>query len=302
MENFYLNESNVFKLPKEIDFSIEMIQVSIIEQTKGVDKISDLLSQNIDVDKGILYDDKLTINFIYKTFLSLDNNSISITNITKCSIILYYLQLILFNEYVKNVHKNLLTLSEYQNRYDDFLNEFLNLNVDVDENDFIDAELKICNDVLIELDKQIYSSITTNQILEKNIPCDFKVSLIYSLNKRIKFLNDKYSISNIEFSESLEYDNNIFRNENAYKLFLEFTNNITNPYIDYSFIFQQMKLDILIYDMRHNKFIGWLIEKEFIKGKVIDEFNINGGLRTLKKSTNTYRLNTYINLKERYII
>ena len=99
MENFYLNKSNVFNLPKEIDFSIEMIQVSIIEQTKGVDKISDLLSQNIDVDKGILYDDKLTINFIYKSFLSLDN--LSCANANFCSNV--FLLAMIVTPYINNI-------------------------------------------------------------------------------------------------------------------------------------------------------------------------------------------------------
>ena len=284
MENFYLNKSNVFNLPKEIDFSIEMIQVSIIEQTKGVDKISDLLSQNIDVDKGILYDDKLTINFIYKSFLSLDNNSISISNITKCSIILFYLQLILFNEYVKNVHKNLLTLSEYQIRYDNFLNEFLNLNVDVDENDFIDAELKICNDVLIELDKQIYSSITTNQILEKNIPCDFKVKLIYSLNKRIKFLNDKYN-----FEPSFNSD--IFTSKNSEDLYKFLKTNYNNSkdnrfYYIYYFLLKHKHINISL--QKFTQFV-FNVDKKNLRGS--NSLNYNDQMQLLKELETEYCLN-----------
>lgn len=123
----------------------------------------------------------------------------------------------------------------------------------------------------------------------------------YSLrNFQLKIVQ---KIDEIESNLSLEnFDDNIFKSLSAFKLFLEYNKNITSPYIDYSFIFQQMKHDKLIHEIKHRFFINWLIDNQFIKGKIKDDFEVKGELRSLEKSTSSNRLNNYLNLKERFII
>ena len=63
-----------------------------------------------------------------------------------------------------------------------------------------------------------------------------------------------------------------------------------------------MKHDKLIHEIKHRFFINWLIDNQFIKGKIKDDFEVKGELRSLEKSTSSNRLNNYLNLKERFII
>jgi DNA repair exonuclease SbcCD ATPase subunit len=83
-----------------------------------------------------------------------------------------------------------LTFSEYENKYSILLNGYLSSNIDTDEQDFIKAELTLCDNLISELMKPIYNEISPfKEVLD--LPSSFKKNLINSLDKRKKFLKEK---------------------------------------------------------------------------------------------------------------
>lgn len=68
---------------------------------------------------------------------------------------------------------------------------------------------------------------------------------------------------------------------------------IVDPYPDHSYLFQRLKKEGLIPDMKHLKFIEWLKEEELISESVYQEFCIQNGFRSLNKSYSTFRENNF---------
>lgn len=71
---------------------------------------------------------------------------------------------------------------------------------------------------------------------------------------------------------------------------------IVENYVDYSYLFQRMLKEELIYSIKHLDFIKWLHEEKFITEKYYNEFTEKGGFRSLKKSSSTQRENNYNNI------
>lgn len=187
-----INNQNIFGLQQDINLSISIIQYEILNQVKGknINSISDYLGAEIDISKEIRLTKGLTIEKVFAEFLGFENiNPLEHSNFN-CSLILGYLQLSLFKEYSENKHKNILTFSEYKTQYNSLLNNFLASNIDTDEQDFIKAELTLCNNLLTEMNKPVYSVLSPlNEVLDK--PCEYKKNLINSIDKRKKFLEQK---------------------------------------------------------------------------------------------------------------
>lgn len=133
---------------------------------------------------------------------------------------------------------------------------------------------------------------------------NFCVQLIEFI-KLSEILNEekKIPISNKTQSET---DNKnpfpqIFTGENdkTFTLFQEFTkNHIINKYIDFSFIFQQMKYQEYVLDIKHLNFMEWLHQNKHINEKEYNNFKIEKSFRSLKKCASGSRLNLYLKLKE----
>jgi hypothetical protein len=192
-EDWIINNRNVLGLSKEIWIPFFSIQGEILYQLEGKknNSMSHYLKTEIDITKKIRFTTSVTIQSAFENFLGFENfNPLKIKKI-KCSMILSYLQLSLLNEYQSKNHKNILFFSEYENQYSILLNAYLSSNIDTNEQDFIKAELNICDNLMSELIKPIYNEIDILDEIVLDLPCSFKKNLINSLNKRKKFLEEK---------------------------------------------------------------------------------------------------------------
>jgi hypothetical protein len=89
----------------------------------------------------------------------------------------------------------------------------------------------------------------------------------------------------------------IFKSNLVYKNFINYTSkHIIEPYRDYSYLFQRLKNEGLIYDMKHKKFIDWLLSEDFIKEKDYNDFIDSGGFRSYSKSYHVERENNFNNI------
>jgi hypothetical protein len=191
-EDWLINNQNIFGFRKDISLSISSIQYEINNQLEGkkISSISNYLDADIDINKEVRYTQSLTILSILEDFLDFKDFNPLKTRTSKCSLILSYLQLSLFKEYINESNKNILTFSEYENQYNELLKNYLTENIDTDEQDFIKDELKLCNSLVTELSKPIYNKLgILSEVLDK--PCKFKKNLLNSIDKRKKFLEQK---------------------------------------------------------------------------------------------------------------
>jgi|GEM_PF-5760699 len=190
-DDWIINNQNIFGLQPDIALSLSCIQYEIHNQIeeKSIKSISDYLGAEIDISKEIRLTKKLTIKKILVDFLGFESFNTLNQNTFSCRMILCYLQLSLLKEYIEKKHKNILTFAEYKTHYSSMLNSFLTSNIDTDEQDFIEAELTLCNNLLTELNKPVYSELgILNNILDK--PCEFKKNLTNSIDKRVKFIDE----------------------------------------------------------------------------------------------------------------
>ncbi|RXG21247.1 hypothetical protein [Leeuwenhoekiella marinoflava] len=189
--DWIIDNLNTFDLPLDVALSFSSIQNEIAKElnNKLPQSLSDYLNTEIDVSKEIIGTPHLTIRKVFRQFLSFENIVPSEVNNFKCNYLLNYLKIALFKLYNEGKYKNILNFEEYQKQYGSLLSSFMTLNVDTDEQDFIDAENNICDKLVLELNKPIYNKNPLNELLDK--PCEFKKNLINSIDKRKKFLEQK---------------------------------------------------------------------------------------------------------------
>lgn len=119
----------------------------------------------------------------------------------------------------------------------------------------------------------------------------------------LDYINIRSSTNETIVKQTVNLFTTIFKGDTnlAFLLFQKFIeNDIADPYTDYSFIFQQMKKDNLITDVKHKTFYSWLFEQKYITESDFDKFEINRNLKSLQKSHSEKRLNKYLRLKEAY--
>lgn len=138
------------------------------------------------------------------------------------------------------------------------------------------------------------------RIIEKHKRYIDKTSIIYkSYEEEYKFIlkkEKKYKKGEAKHEDSIEWKD-IFKEKSTYKHFIRYANDhIINSFVDYSFLFQNLKNLELIFNHKHLKYIDWLYENNFIKEKEYDEFIENGGFRSLSKSSSEQRENNFNNI------
>ena len=87
----------------------------------------------------------------------------------------------------------------------------------------------------------------------------------------------------------------------AFSLFDDFAKEVTDSYLDFSFIFQQMKSkkeNLISARYPHKLFMDWLFEKKYISETTYSDFKIKASFST--KADKGMRLTRYYNLKKRY--
>jgi|GEM_PF-2823685 len=89
---------------------------------------------------------------------------------------------------------------------------------------------------------------------------------------------------------------NIFK-DNYYTNFKNYTEkNIIEPYADYSYLFQRMKFEKIIYEIKHIEFAKWLLTNKFITEKTMKKILDERGFRSLNKAKSENRINNFNNL------
>ena len=163
-----------------------------------------------------------------------------------------------------------------------------------------------------------------NKMLESGIDISNKLEVkeVYNVYKELakhngliktkNYLPHAYEIEK-EFNESIKIEttetkelNNLnypdfFKNHEAFLIFINFIeNDIADPLTDFSFIFQYLKHDNYIHDIKQKIFYNWLLENEYIKKIDFDKIILNNGLKSKSKCYSEKRINKYLRLKDRY--
>lgn len=109
-------------------------------------------------------------------------------------------------------------------------------------------------------------------------------------------------LKNRDNSNTINYDTNIFKSPEAFLIFSDYAEqHIVDEYVDFSYIFQELKEQGLIFSMKHLDFAKWLKENNYINEKTFNKIDEEKGFRSLAKSRSDKRLNTFIKLKEKHI-
>jgi hypothetical protein len=88
----------------------------------------------------------------------------------------------------------------------------------------------------------------------------------------------------------------------AFTLFETFAKrHVLDKFIDFSFIFQQMKFNGYISDIKHLKFMKWLHENNYLTNNEYSFFIEQSTFRTLKKCAFGTRVDLYLKLKSEII-
>lgn len=153
-------------------------------------------------------------------------------------------------------------------------------------------------------------SLSRESILKKPIQ-----NSIYSINKEHKniedeivemitdttFLNSEKFIKEVEQLPTNPFPS-IFKgfDNGAYNIFKSYVEDyIVEPYIDFSFIFQQLKSDNLLHSSKHKSFMEWLYSNQYVSEKVYSELMEHGHFRSLSKCYSLQRFNNYRLIKEK---
>lgn len=193
-------------------------------------------------------------------------------------------------EYIESI-SDVLTNMEYGNEdlMDSILKEIENL-------DYFEKK-----EILI---KYKYLSLTDEDLFvdKKDKTLASKIDLEI---ERLRQLNElKTEIQKTTINENKNPFPKIFSGNDAktFTLFERFTKqHIIDKYIDFSFLFQQMKYNGYISDIKHINFMNWLKENQYINDNEYSFFIIKNSFRSLKKCAFGTRVDLYLKLEEELI-
>jgi len=217
-------------------------------------------------------------NFLFKKFKAIINNS------------LYF--------HLKS-KEEFYDLDSFKDIYETLIKEFIEDNIDADENDFIDSYIKSQNEIINKTIEYIipvsgYESLELIQFVKK----DFIDEFILSSKKKIEFLNSLSKVK--ENTEEINYDNPYpeYFNSYGYEIYKVFTSHFKKDDIvlaPLSFLVDQLKRDGL---MNNDK------SQINIFNFMIEEFDTNFGTATKFKSDYSTKIHLplYKEIKKRYDI
>ena len=193
-------------------------------------------------------------------------------------------------------------LGRLKDNYEKLVKEFIDDNIDADENDFIEKYISSQNEIIektfkysIEIDD--YESLELTQFVQKYFFDDF----IRSSKKKIKFLESKLNLlstSKVEVNEVNPYPL-IFTSFKVYSEFLEYTEkHIIDYYLDYSYLKKRLENDNLIHRMKDRKFMRFIFnDMKLLNQRNFDDYTQNkNGLSSLNKSSSANRENNFNNI------
>lgn len=139
-----------------------------------------------------------------------------------------------------------------------------------------------------------------------------KLSILAQLQRSLNEVNIDYSIIQAKkkeidtlFVDVFEIENNnkttnpypyLFKENNTYINFIDYTRrHIVDYYSDYSYLYQRLLNDKLIFYIKHLDFMKWLYDEKFISEKFYDDFLKKGNFKSFKKSSSAQRENNFNN-------
>jgi hypothetical protein len=214
--------------------------------------------------------------------------------------------------------------SEFNYNYN--LKRFLRANEGTTELDFIDSEIlkneKILEDIPMLIDTDLIQIIESNYTTTQKTFPNYKGYILSQLEKERKKLSRKrqgylngiedlitrknrlpQSVQRATKIQSTNPFPEIFNGDDdrAFNVFKDFAIEVTDYYLDFSFIFQKMKgkkENLIKSNYRHKTFMKWLLENEFIKEKVYDDFLEKETFST--KADRGMRATRYYSIKNRH--
>ena len=219
-------------------------------------------------------------NFLFEKFKSIINNS------------LYF--------HLKS-KEEFYDLDRFKDIYKTLVKEFIEDNIDANENDFIDSYINSQQEIInktIEyfIPVNSYQSLELIQFLKK----DFFDEFIRSSKKKIEFIENRLYVLNTSISEVNEVNPYplIFISADIYLKFIEYaSNNIIDYYLDYSYLKKRLEHENLIHSIKDNEFMRILYEEmELISKKDYEEYSLKNKLSSLNKSSSTNRENNFNNI------
>ena len=192
-------------------------------------------------------------------------------------------------------------LDRFKDIYETLVKEFIDENLDANENDYIEGYMNSQNEIInesftytIKLDG--YESLELIQFVHQ----DFFEEFISSSKKKIEFLENRLYVLNastIQVNEVNPYPL-IFISADIYLKFIEYTStHIIDYYLDYSYLKKRLEHEKLIYRVKDNEFMKILFEKmKLIKQKDYDKYYLKNKLSSLNKSSSANRENNFNNI------
>ena len=180
-------------------------------------------------------------------------------------------------------------LDRFKDIYETLVKEFIENNIDANENDFIEGYINYQNEII---NKTIEHFINVNGYepleLMQFVKKDFFDEFILSSKRKIEFLenNDVNPYPHIFISAAI------------YLKFIEYTSkHIIDYYLDYSYLKKRLQHEKLIYNIRDNEFMLILNEEmKLISKKNYEDYFIKNKLSSLNKSSSTARENNFNNI------
>ena len=228
-----------------------------------------------------------------------------------------------FNEIVKSINQidagfdgvvkhDVLRNGGIQSSIDFFRNVNQNLVSELDIINFIDETTtnELPKLELLKKDLEAFEvNFTTNEVVESLLS-----DKVYNSKSISELLNTFKEIVLIKIEKKQteyipENQQNPFPlifsgiDNKTFTLFETFTKeHVIDPYVDFSFIFQQMKYNGYISDIKHVKFMNWLKENQFINDKEHADFIYQNSFRSLRKCAFGTRVDLYLKLQKRIIL
>ena len=192
-------------------------------------------------------------------------------------------------------------LDRFKDIYKTLVEEFIEDNIDANENDFIEKYINSQQEIInktIKYSIEIsgYKPLELIQFIKK----DFFDEFIRSSKKKIEFLENRLYVINTSISEVNEVNPYplIFISADIYLKFIEYaSNNIIDYYLDYSYLKKRLEHEKIIHTIKDNEFMRILYEEMgLISKKDYEEYSIKNKLSSLNKSSSTNRENNFNNI------
>jgi hypothetical protein len=192
-------------------------------------------------------------------------------------------------------------LDRFEDIYETLLKDFIEENIDADENDFIEEYINSQQEIInktfkYSIEISDYKPLELMQFLKRDSSDEF----IRGSKKKIEFLENRLYVLNASKTEVNEVNPYplLFVSPDIYSKFIEYTEkHIIDYYLDYSYLKKRLQHEKLIHSTQDNEFMRILCEEmKLISTKNYKEYSVKNKLSSLKKSSSINRENNFNNI------